>query len=595
MPYQNLGSIIEKERKEENISQSRLANGLCTTQTLYDIETDRYDADFLLLEILLQRLGKSPDKLEIMMGTQSYGMIEYRDRIEEVIFKGDREAAEKLIEDYPAENDADCMYCFRMRAEMYYYAEHDALTAGRFAEKAVLVTLPGFTYEKMDEYLISTMEMENILAVLRMRMEVKSGAAERRKMRASLEKCRCYIDNHFADEEEHAKIYAKCVWLLAQDFYVCQEYAKVIELCTAGLEVLRNNTMIYFIFPLLSLGLKAERELGIRAEESKWASYERSLLLVWDNFAEAWYPKDSLFHNCCQREFHLDYERIRAERLARHMTQEELADGIYRNTASLSRVESGKAAPSKKMFEKLMRKLGIEKGRYNAYAVTDSFKTMELRQDIDRFTAREDYAGVERTLQQLREMLNLTIMENEQVIEDTEILVRTNLYKEISNQLLERRIRLVRDVLDYGKKEIKHIPTRNEILWLNHLCVELTHMDKEELANQIYLEILKKMNQSRVRKKFRYRSYSLILNNYVEHTREKNVEELKLELECGKASMICYAMINYVIFLEKEKKPEKYCLDWAEAVYYVSDLFYFPHIKQLYGTYLAENGRKIIF
>lgn len=592
MPYQTLGSIIEKERIKKNLSQETLSEGVCTPQTLYDIETNRYSADFLMTEILLERLGRSPDKLEIVLASDTYGMIAYRERLEAAVQKGDKKTAARLLRGYPRESRIDEMYRARMGAELSYYAERDASCAGELLKRAVLATLPGFSYEKMEGRLISTVEMENLLALERMNLETgQTGEAEKH-----LEACMRYIEGHFTDREENAKVYAKCAWLLARVCFARREYGEAAALCEAGLERLRKNTMLYFMFPLLELIQKAERELGASEKQSRWAAYERSLGLVWERFAEPWYATDSILHDCCQREFHLDRERIRAERLARGMTQEELADGIYKNAASLSRVESGKVSPSKKMFEKLMERLGVEKGRYNPYAVTESFETMELRQDIDRFASRGNYAEVERALNALKGQLDLRIAENARIIEDAELLVQTSLYKKSPAEMLERRIALVADVFDYEREVVRHVPMRNEVLWLNHLCVDLWHMGEKEKADRIYEKILESINGSKIKEKFRYRSYSLVLNNYANHVmeRERIVEGLKLECECGKASMIYAAVINYVLLLEREGEPEEKRLAWSEAVYYMSDLFYFGHIKQMYGEYLMKKQIKIL-
>lgn len=59
-----IGNLIETLRAEKCISRKALAEGLCSEQMLYDIETDRRESDPLIVDILLQCLGRSPDKLE---------------------------------------------------------------------------------------------------------------------------------------------------------------------------------------------------------------------------------------------------------------------------------------------------------------------------------------------------------------------------------------------------------------------------------------------------------------------------------------------------------------------------------------------------
>jgi len=51
--------------------------------------------------------------------------------------------------------------------------------------------------------------------------------------------------------------------------------------------------------------------------------------------------------------------RIRQERKARHLTQQELADSAGTDTTHLSRIESGKAVSSINMVKKLADSLGL--------------------------------------------------------------------------------------------------------------------------------------------------------------------------------------------------------------------------------------------
>lgn len=58
-----IGTIIRELREEQNISREKLCAGICTAQTLKMMERNECEADKYTFDILLQRLGKSPDKL----------------------------------------------------------------------------------------------------------------------------------------------------------------------------------------------------------------------------------------------------------------------------------------------------------------------------------------------------------------------------------------------------------------------------------------------------------------------------------------------------------------------------------------------------
>lgn len=68
-------------------------------------------------------------------------------------------------------------------------------------------------------------------------------------------------------------------------------------------------------------------------------------------------------------------------RKTRHLTQEELADGIY-SPVSLSRIENGKSGMKKDNFELLMNKYNIDKHLYPTFVNRDEYKTYLFSQHI---------------------------------------------------------------------------------------------------------------------------------------------------------------------------------------------------------------------
>ena len=71
MELVTIGSLIKQLRKEKmGISRKKLADGLCSAQMIYEIERDQYESDPLMIDVLLQRMGKSPDKLERVLQSE---------------------------------------------------------------------------------------------------------------------------------------------------------------------------------------------------------------------------------------------------------------------------------------------------------------------------------------------------------------------------------------------------------------------------------------------------------------------------------------------------------------------------------------------
>lgn len=586
-----IGSLIEKIRVEEKkISRKKLAEGICSEQMLYDIEKDRRESDPLIIDILLQRLGKSPNKLERILPSKMYYMIRFRDLLEKAILKGKKKLSDDILKQYPNQTSVDQMYRYRMQACLLHRINHDLEGAKHNLQSAISLTLPDFTYEKIDKFLISTIEIENLLALEQLRIESRPDRDQSTE-KWHLEILMDFINENFTDEEEHAKIYSKCAWLLATIYFNEEDYMRTISLCSKGIEGLRRNAILYFMFPLLVLITEAEKKLGINPDNSKWTQYQISLTFLWDNYAEKWYPTDWLFHNCSQQEYLLDYELVRSEREAKKMTQLELSDGIYKNVESYSRFETGKVSPKKKTFEKLLEKPEIERRRYNSFAVTDSHKTMELRRNLDRMIGRKEYTHAQEVCENLKKELNMDLKENRQIVESAEMLIDSRLNKIPYQNFLIRQKELLSDIIDFNNHSLYHVPNRNEVLLINYYCVVLKETGQIQEATWIYQCALQKIKGSRINIKYRYLSYSLLLNNYsaTVRTKEYIYEVLKNELLYGKISVLPFCLNNILHTLEREGQCEQECTRWAMYIYYISDLLYYQKVKEEYGMCLEKE------
>lgn len=557
---------------------------------LYDIEKDRRESDPLIIDILLQRLGKSPNKLERILPSKMYYMIRFRDLLEKAILKGKKKLSDDILKQYPNQTSVDQMYRYRMQACLLHRINHDLEGAKHNLQSAISLTLPDFTYEKIDKFLISTIEIENLLALEQLRIESRPDRDQSTE-KWHLEILMDFINENFTDEEEHAKIYSKCAWLLATIYFNEEDYMRTISLCSKGIEGLRRNAILYFMFPLLVLITEVEKKLGINPDNSKWTQYQISLTFLWDNYAEKWYPTDWLFHNCSQQEYLLDYELVRSEREAKKMTQLELSDGIYKNVESYSRFETGKVSPKKKTFEKLLEKLEIERRRYNSFAVTDSHKTMELRRNLDRMIGRKEYTHAQEVCENLKKELNMDLKENRQIVESAEMLIDSRLNKIPYQNFLIRQKELLSDIIDFNNHSLYHVPNRNEVLLINYYCVVLKETGQIQEATWIYQCALQKIKGSRINIKYRYLSYSLLLNNYsaTVRTKEYIYEVLKNELLYGKISVLPFCLNNILHTLEREGQCEQECTRWAMYIYYISDLLYYQKVKEEYGMCLEKE------
>ena len=244
----------------------------------------------------------------------------------------------------------------------------------------------------------------------------------------------------------------------------------------------------------------------------------------------------------------------------------------------------------------MMEKLDLEIGRYNGFVATDSFETMELRHQLNIKITHNDYEKAEYLLENLKSQLDMSFTENQHFVEDSEILIHRKLHKITIEEACERQKKLYESLLDADKKNLRHIPMRNEVLIINHYCIILLELGQKSDAVNLYVQAIEKIRRSRMNAQYRYRSYSLLLYNYIHITQNylTACETLKNELYCGKASVLPLCLHIISLILENRGEPKEIWMWYAECIYYMSDLYNFLQQKQKFSTFLKEEDINII-
>lgn len=291
--------------------------------------------------------------------------------------------------------------------------------------------MPGWMSESIDNYYISTYEMENLLlyAIILYKMKKIDEANEHVWM------CEAYIRRHFSDMEEYSKIYPKCVWTFT---YVNKNLGdkNIISLCDDALMLLRKNAISYFLVPIMGEMISRLNFIGETTKAEYWQVYYDILVKMYEKYAPDM-SLDYLFFNPYQCEYHLDYELIKGERVAKGYTQESLIEGIYESPEPLSRIENGRTIPRKKKLEAIMKKLDIEKGRYNSFLVTDSFENLEKKSEIEHCLSIYDMKNAKIKIKDLENSLEMAEPDNRRYIENVKNTVERLLGEKNNTRIVE--------------------------------------------------------------------------------------------------------------------------------------------------------------
>lgn len=589
MNHTTIGTMLTALRTKKNYTRKQLCRGLCTIQMLEKIERDMCDTDKFLLDMLLQRLGKSPDKLELILSEGEYRRIRMRDLIEELIWKQKKEKAQYLLEKYEEQyaknNRVQKMYVLRTRAYISHRLDQDAQAAETCLTRAVELTMPGIRSDNMMQYLIAGEEMENLLALGQCRME--QGVVQ--EAEAMFAACQRYLDTYVTDREDYVKLYSKCAWLLSRIYIQREEYVRAYGICEAAIEDLRKYGILYFMVPLLEQLICCSKALHIEDGKNKWKIYHEILSELYQKYAPEWFCQDSLFHNCRQTTWHLDWEFIRQERLSQNLTQEQLIEGVYESPETLSRIENGKTTPGKKRLEGLLEKLGAERGKYCGTAVVEDFETLELKLKVEKSIGRGDYEQARMELEELQKKLDPRWKANAMVLGNYRDIIESRTNQTDARRLLEREKELLQLSYRMGKDGYVRVPLRNELMILNQICLQLKKLGRSSEAEDICRNILKTLQKSRMKEKYRYEILCLPLSNLATTVEEEKICKagIAYELLCGKGTLLT----TYVILLshfEEYVNPQKE-KKYIRQGYYLAELFYREEQKKVTRAYYENT------
>ena len=159
-----LGRLIYVLRKEQNISQAVLCQGLCSKSKLSKIENDQLQPDIFLSEALLQRLGVS-ERVFSFWGNSNYKILyELKSKIlnSKLTSLKEQFALLKQFKELLSENN-------NILLQFYYALSYDFLDESerRIAtlQNALNLTLPDFDILNINNYRLSLIELGIIVNI----------------------------------------------------------------------------------------------------------------------------------------------------------------------------------------------------------------------------------------------------------------------------------------------------------------------------------------------------------------------------------------------------------------------------------------------
>lgn len=587
-----IGAIIGTLRSEKGYSRRQVCHGLCTTQMLAKIENDEADTDKLLLDQIIQRLGMSSDNLEIILSDEEYDRIVMRDEIEQLVWKKEVEAAHAYMQKYikaMPRNNAQTMFVKRTEVYISFKIEQDLIKSENIIRETIELTLPEISYKNLNDYLISKMEMENILLLCHLLLQ-KNDIVQAALW---LEACRKYINTRISDAVDQTQLNSKWVFLISMVYIEKEDYIQTYELCENAINDLRKYGILHFMLPLLEQIILCCERLGMELYKKKWKLYYDMLVQLYQEYGEPHYCHDSIFHNVYHMSFYLASELIRNERVSRNITQEKLIEGVYEQPENLSRLEHGKTTPTKKKLEQLLDNLGLEIGKYNGTVIVDNFKLLEMKKEVDYFLGKGLMEEANEYIRRMRKDIDCSKKMNRIAIETYEAIIMT----ERGNLSEEESYKKINEILKESywqyNDSFYRIPFYNELLGLNMLNLLLKRMGRKEESATLLMKIMDVAERSKLDNRYMSNILSLVIANINERVPDKDrcEQAIAYELSCGKGSML-YIHLFVLGDGINEKNAKRKMIHMA---FLMSDLFMrSKNNQQIIKKYYEETFGEIL-
>lgn len=551
MNKSEIGKLIHYERTKEKINLQKLASGVCSLTALQRLECGERLPDFWVLGRLIERLGKSVNKLEFLYDESAYEICYLRERIELFLEQKKVTEAEQALDYYEsmqlAGEPLHRQYICQMRAviELEIYKNHRA--AKSLLEEAIRQTLPEFDLTRLEDYLLG--ESELILILMWLEADSDRGAAY---IRTDGRQMLTYIEQVCQDEEVRANVYSKAAWLFGT-IIMEQDCKEALWYAGQGERILAENCRLLhlpqFLDRIVLLTEENEEE-----SEADWKRQRDALKQLYEEYQEPWEEdKIALWRNYRQQEVYLVSELIGQERKLTRQSQEKLADALEIDQKTISRIECGKYRPKPGTFQKMKEHLQIDRDICTTRLVVDDFALLDLEREIARLCSLRREAQAEQLYQSLKSKLSLEWKENRQYVGYMDTLFD----KELGRITAEEAIERCRQAFGITRRNVggKQLPdvvlNRTENYIINYIARCYDEIGEKEKSIELLEKMLQGYENSRVDLKYHYVEVALLYQHLAIDYEETNQLEtalvwcehsIKFDLECKKTNMLGFML-----------------------------------------------------
>lgn len=263
---------MNRQRKKKGYNLRQLCDGLCSHGTIEAMERGKWEADKLLQDSILERLGIAAEDYVHGLGCIDYDRWAARTHILHSITFCRPERAEELLWEYGKKYDVgrrhERQFWLAMKAQVRRFQGCPEWELSELFSEAAELTVPGWEEAPLDGRALSVKELNLMLEAEHYRREGERVSRYREIME--------YIEKSAFDGLGMAKIYPKAVYFLCRGMmHVPEEEWEpglILRYSGHAIEFLREHERMYYLWELVALRKELARE---RAEELEYRERAR--------------------------------------------------------------------------------------------------------------------------------------------------------------------------------------------------------------------------------------------------------------------------------------------------------------------------------
>lgn len=375
-----IGKMINYERNRAGLSLSELSKGLCSRAFLMRVETGERTCDKMIADALLQRAGGSADKFAYLLSPKEQQLLKLREQMLSAVEAGNKAEAPELIARYrrKAERKGKLHKQLLLLAQLMFDWKCGSMEG--LQDKLIeawRITMEKNPMEDMVAGKKKDMGMtltEFVLLMMHYRfLEEQGNAAQASEGYAWL---LLHLE-HFAGAEDRSRLYPQLAYRRMQLLMGEGKTGEAVRLAKKAVEQLQVEGKLFYLRKLLRFLLEYDTDTPER--KAKLAEILDAVSWVYEKHAieeKEWIW--NIPYGVANVEQFGDI--IRARRKVLGLSQEELSEGIC-DPVTISRIEKGKVAPKKQVYQKLLERVGMTGDRFE---LTIQVERPELLAEADK-------------------------------------------------------------------------------------------------------------------------------------------------------------------------------------------------------------------